>query len=180
MKTDLFQSCGHCWVFQTSLHIEYSTFTASSCRIWNSTAGIPSPPLALFVVMLSKSYLTSHSRMSGSRLVITPSWLSGSWRSFLHIHYYFVQSLLLGNDKDFSLLLFPFNIELDILLIIKSRKSNLGIQLVKRIKLPLFAEVIIVYLEILRNLIKAARTTNWIYKTMKQLMNKVTCLYKSA
>ena len=34
--------------------------------------------------MLSKVYLTSHSRMSGSRWVITPSWLSGSWRSFLY------------------------------------------------------------------------------------------------
>ena len=33
--------------------------------------------------MLSKSHLTSHSRMSGSKSVITPSWLSGSWRSFL-------------------------------------------------------------------------------------------------
>jgi len=50
----------------------------------NSSTGIPSPPLALFVVMLSKAHLTSHSRMSGSRWVITPSWLSGSWRSFLY------------------------------------------------------------------------------------------------
>ena len=48
MKTDLFQSCGHCWVFQISWHIECSTFTASSFRIWNSSAGIPSSPLALF------------------------------------------------------------------------------------------------------------------------------------
>ena len=47
-----------------------------------SSAGIPSPPQALFVVMLSKAQFTSHSRMSGSRWVITPSWLSGSWRSF--------------------------------------------------------------------------------------------------
>ena len=51
MKTDLFQSCGHCWVFQICWHIECSTFTASSCRIWSSSAGIPSPPLALFVVI---------------------------------------------------------------------------------------------------------------------------------
>ena len=29
--------------------------------------GIPSPPLALFVVMLPKAHVTSHSRMSGSR-----------------------------------------------------------------------------------------------------------------
>ena len=84
MKTDLFQSSGHCWIFQICWHIECSTFTASSCRIWNSSTGIPSPPLALFVVMLSKTHLTSHSRMSGSRWVITPSWLSGSWRSFLY------------------------------------------------------------------------------------------------
>ena len=48
-----------CW------HIECSTFTASSFRI--EMDGIPSPPLALFVVMLPKPYLTSHSRMSGSR-----------------------------------------------------------------------------------------------------------------
>ena len=44
MKTDLFQSCGHCWVFQMCWHIECSTFTASSFRIWNSSTGIPSPP----------------------------------------------------------------------------------------------------------------------------------------
>ena len=31
------------------------------------------------------SYLSLHSRMPGSRWVITPSWLSGSWRSFFCI-----------------------------------------------------------------------------------------------
>ena len=76
MKTDLLQSCGHCWGFQNFWHIECSTFTASSFRIWNSSTGIPSPPLALSIVMLPKAHLTSHSRMSGSRSVITPSWLS--------------------------------------------------------------------------------------------------------
>ena len=40
--------------------------------------------LHLFIVMLPKAHLTSHSRMSGSRWVITPSWISGSWRSFLY------------------------------------------------------------------------------------------------
>ena len=84
MKTELFQSCGHCWVFQICWHIECSTFTASSFRIWNSLTGIPSAPLALFIVMLTKAHLTSHSRMSGSRWLITPLWLSGSWRSFLY------------------------------------------------------------------------------------------------
>ena len=62
----LFQFCGHWWVFQICWHIECSTFTASSFRIRNSSAGIPSLPLALFVVMLLKAHLTSHSRMSSS------------------------------------------------------------------------------------------------------------------
>ena len=48
MKTDLVQSFGHCWVFQICWHIECSTFTASSFRIWNCPIGIPSPPLATF------------------------------------------------------------------------------------------------------------------------------------
>ena len=60
MKIDLFQSCGHCWVFQIYWHIACSTFTASSFRIWNSSTGIPSPPLALFVVMLPKAHLLGY------------------------------------------------------------------------------------------------------------------------
>ena len=84
MRVDLFQPCDHCWVFQICWHIEHSTLTASSFRIWNSSAGIPSPPLALFMVILPKTHLTLHSRMSGSKWVITPSWLSASLRSFLY------------------------------------------------------------------------------------------------
>ena len=84
MKTDLFQSCGHSWVFQICWHIECSTFAALSFRIWNSSTGIPSHPLALFIVMLPKAHLTSHSRMSGSWWVITPLWSSGSQRCFLY------------------------------------------------------------------------------------------------
>ena len=53
-------------------------------QIWNSSTGIPSPPLALFIVMLPEAHLTLNFRMSGSRWMITPSWLSGSWRSFLY------------------------------------------------------------------------------------------------
>ena len=82
IKTDLFQSCGHCWVFQICWHFESSIFTASLSRIWNSSTGTSLPPLPLFILMLSKAHLTSNSNMSGSRRVITPSWLSGSVRSF--------------------------------------------------------------------------------------------------
>ena len=91
-KTDLFQSCGHCWVFQICWHIECSTFTAPSFRIWNSSTEIPSPPLALFAVMLPKAHLTSHSRMSGSRWVITPSWLSGSCGKSVRLYFWGLQN----------------------------------------------------------------------------------------
>ena len=107
MKTDLCHSCGHCWVVQICWHIECSTFTASSFRIWNSSTGGPSPPLALFVVMLPKAHLTSQSRMSGSRWVITPSWLSGSWRFFLYsssvysCHLFIISSPSLAPPKSY-------------------------------------------------------------------------------
>ena len=84
MKTDLFQSCGHCWVFQICWYIEYSTLIASSSRILNSLAGILSPPLALLVVMLPKAHLTSYSKMSGSRWVTPSLWLCQSLRPFLY------------------------------------------------------------------------------------------------
>ena len=84
MKIDFFQFFGHCWVFQISWRIECKTLTASSFRNWNSSAGVWSPLLALFIGMLPKAHLTLHSRMSGSRWVIKPLWLSGSWRCFLY------------------------------------------------------------------------------------------------
>ena len=80
----LFQSWGHCWVFQICWHIECTTFTAPSFRIWNSSVGIPSPLLALFIVVLPKAHLTSHSRTSGSSWVITPLWLYGPLNFFLY------------------------------------------------------------------------------------------------
>ena len=116
MKTDLFQSCGHCWVFQICWHIEWSTFTASSFfflfflassfRIWNSSIGIPSPPLPLFFVMLPKAHLTSHSKMSGSRWVITPSWLSRLWRSFLYSSFVYCYHLFLISSASVRSILF--------------------------------------------------------------------------
>ena len=71
MKTDLVKPCGHCWDFQICWHVEYSTVKASSFRVLNSSAEIPSPPPALWVVMLPKAHLTLHSSMFGSRWVIT-------------------------------------------------------------------------------------------------------------
>ena len=64
MKTNLFQSCGLWRAFLTYCHIESSALIASSFRIWNSSNGIPLPPLALFVVILPKACLTSQSKMS--------------------------------------------------------------------------------------------------------------------
>ena len=127
MKTDLFQSCGHWWVFQICWHIECNTFTASSFRIWNSSTGIPSHPLALFVVMLPKAHLISHSRMSGSSWVVTPLWLSGSWRFFLcSSSVYFCHLFLISSASVRSILflyfiepIFVWNVPLLSLIILK-------------------------------------------------------------
>ena len=128
MKTDLFQSCGHCWVFQVCWHIECSsTFTASYFRIWNSSTGIPSPPLALFIEMLPKAHLTSHSRMSRSRWVITPLWSSGSWRSFLdsssayHCYLFLVSSTSVRSTPFLSFIVhtFVWNVPLVSLIFLK-------------------------------------------------------------
>ena len=48
----------------------------------NSSTRILSPPLTLSIVMLHQAHFTSDSRMYGSRWVITPLWLSESWRFF--------------------------------------------------------------------------------------------------
>ena len=72
----------------------------------NSSTGIPSPPLALFVVMLPKAHSTSHSSMSGSRWVITASWLSGSWRSFLYSSSVYSCHLLLISSASVRSILF--------------------------------------------------------------------------
>ena len=125
MKTDLFQSCGHCWVFQICWHIECSTFTASSFRIGNSSAGILTPLLALFVVILPKAHLTSHSRMSCSRWVITPLWLSESWRSFLYsssfCHLFLISSAYVRFIPFLSIILpiFAWNVPLVYLIFLK-------------------------------------------------------------
>ena len=47
VKSDLFPVCDHCWVSKFA-----GVLNASSFRIWKSSTGIPSPLLALFVVML--------------------------------------------------------------------------------------------------------------------------------
>ena len=83
MKTH-FLLLGHYWILKTWWHIECKTLTVSFFRILNSSTGILSLPLALFIVILLKAHLTSHSRLSGSRWVTTPSWFSRSLRQFLY------------------------------------------------------------------------------------------------
>ena len=97
-----------CWTY-----VLYSKFTdilmcsSLSFRILNSSAGIPSPPLPLFMIMLSKAFLTSQSRMSSSRWVATPSWLSKSWRHFLNSSFaYSCHLFLLSSASVISLWFF--------------------------------------------------------------------------
>ena len=63
-----FCDCNENWFSSPLATVEFSDFadilmvylTASSFRIWKSSAGTPSLPLALFVVMLPKAYLLSN------------------------------------------------------------------------------------------------------------------------
>ena len=73
MRIDLFQSCGHSWVFQVCWHIEWNIFMVSSFRVLNSCTGIPSHSLALLTAVLPKAHLTLLSRMSDSGWLFTQS-----------------------------------------------------------------------------------------------------------
>ena len=60
MKTDLFQSCGHCWVFQICWHIEWSALTVSSVHtysiiqlhIWYQYSGLLMSCSMFFLLLL--------------------------------------------------------------------------------------------------------------------------------
>ena len=126
MKTDLLQSCDHCWVFQIRWHFECSTLTAQSFKIWNNSAGIASPPFALFLVVFLKVNFTSHSRMSGSRWMITPCWLSGSLRSLLYnsvnfYHFFLISSSSVRSISFLSFIvpIFAWNVPLVSLIFLK-------------------------------------------------------------
>ena len=77
--------------------------------------------------MLPKAHLTSHSRMSDSRWVITPLWFSGSWRSFLYsssvysCHLYLVSSASIRSKLFLSLIvpIFSWNVSLLSLIFLK-------------------------------------------------------------
>ena len=102
IRIDLFQSCGHWWVFQICWHIESSTSIASFFRVLNSSTGIPLHPLALLTAVFLKAHLTSHSRMSGSWWVTTLSCLSGSLRSFLYSYSMYSFHLFLISSASIS------------------------------------------------------------------------------
>ena len=77
--------------------------------------------------MLPKNHLTSHCRMSGSRWVITPSLLSGSWRFLLYIssvyccHLFLISSASVRSIQFLSFIkpVFAWNIPLVSLIFLK-------------------------------------------------------------
>ena len=76
--------------------------------------------------MLPKAHLTSHSRMSGFKWVLTPSWLFGSWRSFLYSSSVYSCYLLISSASfrsipflSFIVLIFAWNVPLVSLMFLK-------------------------------------------------------------
>ena len=83
--------------------------------------------LAWGAIAFSEAHLTSHSRMSGSRWVITPSWLSGSLRCFLYssseysCHLCFISSAYVRSIPFLSFIvpIFAWNVPLVSLIFLK-------------------------------------------------------------
>ena len=74
--------------------------------------------------MILKAHLTSHSRMSGCRWVITPSWLSESWRSFLYSSSVYFCNIFLMSSGSIAFLsfiepIFVWNVPLVSLIFLK-------------------------------------------------------------
>ena len=75
--------------------------------------------------MLPKEHLTLHSEMSGCRCVITPSWLSGSLRSFLYIssvyscHFFLISSASVRSTQFLSFIVPKFLFPLVSLIFLK-------------------------------------------------------------
>ena len=116
MKNDLSQYCINHGIVQICWHIDCSTLAAASFRIWNISAGIPSPPVTLPL----------HSRMAGTRWVITPSWLSGSLRSLFYrsvysCHLFLISSASLRSIQFLSFIvpIFALNVPLVSLIFLK-------------------------------------------------------------
>ena len=76
MKTDLFHSCGHCWVFQICWHTGCSTLMTLSFRILNSWAGI--------VLCFSPVAYWTPSHLGGAHLTVSYLFAFSyySWGSF--------------------------------------------------------------------------------------------------
>ena len=110
MRIDLFQSCGHCWVFQVCWHIECNTLMASAFRVLSSSTGILLHPLALIIAVLPKAHVASLLRMPGSGWLTTPSWSSSSFGSFLHGFSVYSFHLFLISSASARLLLFMSSI----------------------------------------------------------------------
>ena len=98
MKSDIFQSWAHCWVFQICWHIETNALATAPFRIWSTSAGIPSLPQALLIVMLFLRLTWLHTQWwLAFRWVTTPLWLSQSLRLSLLIYLFCIFLLPLFN-----------------------------------------------------------------------------------
>ena len=97
MKSDLYQSCGHCWVFQICWYIECSSLRASSFLIWGVFSVICKASSDNHFAFLHFFFL---------RMVLTTLWTSvhsssGTLLSDLFLWFYL--SLPLYNCKGFYL-----------------------------------------------------------------------------
>ena len=124
------------------------------------------------LLMCPKAHLTSHSRMSGSRWVITPFWLSRSLRSFLHsssmhfCHLFLISSASVRSIPFLSFIMpiFAWNVPLVSLIFLK-RSLVFSIVLFSSISLHCsFKEAFLSLLAILWN-----SAFGWVYLSLSPL-----------
>ena len=78
MKIDLFQFCGHFWVFQICWHMNAKSWWHPPLGIWVVLLEFHHIHLALLTAVLLRDHLPLHSRMSGFGWLTTPQQVSSS------------------------------------------------------------------------------------------------------
>jgi len=108
-------------VWEDFTHCRATKPVHHNCWAWT-------PVCELQLLSLPKAHLTLHSKLSGSRLVITPLWLSGSWRSSLYsssvypCHLLLISSASVRSIKFLSFIvpIFALNVPLVCLIFLKT------------------------------------------------------------
>ena len=118
-------------VFQLVYHFHRYWAYSSKSTVWPKMESCFQDGTCSICSSFTKAHLTLHFKMSGSRWVATPSWVSGSWRSFLYSSSVYSCHLLLISSASvkskaclfFIVLIFAWNVPLASLIFLEEISS---------------------------------------------------------